>query len=121
MSHLRRTNSSWLFISKDNKLRYKENNIGSLFTLTSIIIISFITMTLISGKDMFRPYIELQKEISSLKYGYKVSIMNTNNKYTNIVVDTKEEAHKFNKTRYHKTILKCKRNIKCISNRKRNK
>ena len=36
---------------KDNKLRYKENNIGLLFTLTSIIIISFIAMTLISGKS----------------------------------------------------------------------
>ncbi len=96
---------------KDNKLRYKENNIGSLFTLTSIIIISFITMTLISGKDMFRPYIELQKEISSLKYGYKVSIMNTNNKYTNIVVDTKEEAINLIKQDITKQSWKCKRNI----------
>ena len=96
---------------KDNKLRYKENNIGSLFTLTSIIIISFITMTLISDKDMFGPYIELQKEISSLKYGYKVSIMNTNNKYTNIVVDTKEEAINLIKQDITKQSWKCKRNI----------
>ena len=96
---------------KDNKLRYKENNIGLLFTLTSIIIISFIAMTLISGKDMFRPYIELQKEISSLKYGYKVSIMNTNNKYTNIVVDTKEEAINLIKQDITKQSWKCKRNI----------
>ena len=96
---------------KDNKLRYKENNIGSLFTLTSIIIISFITMTLISGKDMFRPYIELQKEISSLKYGYKVSIMNTNNKYTNVTLSTKEEAINLIKQDITKQSWKCKRNI----------
>ena len=96
---------------KDNKLRYKENNIGSLFTLTSIIIISFIVMTLISGKDIFRPYIELQKEISSLKHGYKVSIMNTNNKYTNIAVDTKEEAINLIKQDITKQSWKCKRNI----------
>ena len=96
---------------KDNKLRYKENNIGSLFTLTSIIIISFIVMTLISGKDIFRPYIELQKEISSLKHGYKVSIMNTNNKYTNIAINTKEEAINLIKQDITKQSWKCKRNI----------
>ena len=96
---------------KDNKLRYKENNIGSLFTITSIIIISFIIMTLISGKDMFRPYIELQKEISSLKYGYKVSIMNTNNKYTNVTLSTKEEAINLIKQDITKQSWKCKRNI----------
>ena len=96
---------------KDNKLRYKEENIGSLFTLTVIIIISFITITLISGKDMFRPYIELQKEISSLKYGYKVSIMNTNNKYTNVTLSTKEEAINLIKQDITKQSWKCKRNI----------
>lgn len=96
---------------KDKKLRYKENNIGSLFTLTSIIIISFITMTLISGKDMFRPYIEIKKEISSLKYGYKVSIMNTNNKYTNVIVNTKDEAANLIKKDIIKQSWQCKKNI----------
>lgn len=95
---------------KDNKLKYKENSIGSLFTLTSIIIISFIIMTLISGKDIFRPYLEIKKEIYSLKYGYKVSLINTSNQYTNVSVSTKEEAINLIKQDTIKESWKCKRN-----------
>ena len=42
---------------------------------------------------MFRPYIEfITKKYLALKYGYKASIMNTNNKYTNVTLSTKEEV-----------------------------
>lgn len=95
---------------KNNKLKYKGNNIGSLFTLTSTVIISFVLMTLVSGKDMFRPYAYLKKEIYSLKYGYKISVMNTNNKYSNIKVNTKEEAIGLIKTDMIKQSWQCRKN-----------
>lgn len=95
---------------KDNKIRYKENNIGPLFTLTTIIIVSFILMTLISGKDMFRPYIEIKKEIYSLRYGYKISLLDSDTRYSNIAINTPEEARNMIKNDAIKQYWKCKKN-----------
>lgn len=95
-----------------NSINAKENNIGSLFTLTAIIIIACIITTSIRGKDMFKPYIALKKEIYSIKYGYNVSLMNTNNEYNNQIINNKEEAINFIKEDIIKTSWQCKKNTK---------
>ena len=98
---------------KKHPNEFKDNSslIGSLFTLTSITIISFIVMVLISGKDMFRPYIEIKKEIYSLKQGYRATLINTDNKYTNVVVDSRETAIEFIKKDLVNETWYCRRNI----------
>ena len=98
---------------KKHTNEFKDNSslIGSLFTLTSITTISFIVMVLISGKDMFRPYIEIKKEIYSLKQGYRATLINTDNKYTNVVVDSRETAIEFIKKDLVNETWYCRRNI----------
>lgn len=93
-----------------NKIKIKENNLGSLFTLTAIVTIAFIILTSISGKDILRPYILLKKELYSTKYGYNITLMNTTNKYNNEKITTKEEAIEFIKKDIVKTSWQCKKN-----------
>ena len=48
-------------------------------------------MLLKSQETNYKDY-EIKKQIYSLKYGYKISLINTDNQYTGIVVNTNEEA-----------------------------
>lgn len=98
------------FQDNQNRKILKEDNIGSLFTLAALLIITFVSMMLISGKDMFKPYIEIKKEISSLKYGYKVSPTKTDNQYTDIVVNTHNEALDLIKEDITKQSWQCTKN-----------
>lgn len=97
--------------NKPNEIKYRESNLGSIFTLVALLIIVFTIMTLISGKDIFRPYIEIKKQIYSLKYGYKISLINTDNQYTGIVVNTNEEAIGLIKEDIIKESWQCRKNI----------
>ena len=99
------------FKNKPNEIKYRESNLGSIFTLVALLIIVFTIMTLISGKDIFRPYIEIKKQIYSLKYGYKISLINTDNQYTGIVVNTNEEAIGLIKEDIIKESWQCRKNI----------
>ena len=49
--------------NKPNEIKYRESNLGTIFTLVALLIVVFTIMTLISGKDIFRPYIEIKKQI----------------------------------------------------------
>lgn len=98
------------FQDNQNRKILKDDNIGSLFTLAALLIITFVSMMLISGKDMFKPYIEIKKEISSLKYGYKVSPIKTDNQYTDIVVNTHNEALDLIKEDITKQSWQCTKN-----------
>ena len=87
------TPHGYLYFKNDkNKILPKDENIGSLFTLVALLIITFVGVTIISGKEIFKPYMLVKKEIYSLKYGYKVSLMKTDNQYTNVLISNKEEA-----------------------------
>lgn len=97
--------------NKPNEIKYRESNLGSIFTLVALLIVVFTIMTLISGKDLFRPYIEIKKQIYSLKYGYKISLINTDNQYTGVVVNTNKEALELIKKDITKESWQCKRNI----------
>lgn len=99
------------FKDNQNKKIPKDNNIGSLFSLSALLIITFVIMMLVGGKDIFKPYIEIKKEIYSLKYGYKVSLMNTDNQYTLVAVNTINEAKELIKEDIIKESWKCSKNI----------
>lgn len=98
------------FKDNQNKELPKDDTIGPLFTLSSLLIITFTSMMIISGKDIFKPYIEIKKEIYSLKYGYKVSLMKTDNQYTGIAVNTMSDAFKLIKKDIIKESWKCSKN-----------
>lgn len=98
------------FKDNTNYIKRKDSNIGSLFTLTALVVIIFIIITSISGKDIFKPYIAIKKELYSIKYGYKVSLMNTTNKYNNKIINTQEEAKELIKEDLAGTSWQCKKN-----------
>lgn len=98
------------FKDNANPIKRKDSNIGSLFTLTALVVIIFIIITSISGKDIFKPYIAIKKELYSIKYGYKVSLMNTTNKYNNKIINTQEEAKELIKEDLAGTSWQCKKN-----------
>lgn len=98
------------FKDNANPIKRKDSNIGSLFTLTALVVIIFIIITSISGKDIFKPYIAIKKELYSIKYGYKVSMMNTTKKYNNKIINTQEEAQELIKEDLAGTSWQCKKN-----------
>src|SRR5574344_1042270 len=71
------------------------NRLNKMFLLLIIFLVSFIIMFTIQGKDMFKPYIYLKKEIISFNYGYKISLIKTDNQYSKIVINDNNEAIKF--------------------------
>lgn len=92
------------------ELPNKEDSLGSLFTIVALFIVTFTVITIIGGKNILKPYIELKKEIYNLKYGYRTSLMQTDNQYINIEINTKEEAINYIKKDLTKESWQCKRN-----------
>lgn len=102
------------FKENPKALPKKDDNLGSLFTIVSFFIIIFTTLTLVGGKNILKPYIELKKEIYSLKYGYKISLMKTDNQYQNIEINSKEEAIDYIKKDLIKESWQCKNNPQVV-------
>ena len=93
------TPHGYLYFKNDkNKILPKDENIGSLFALVALLIITFVSMMLISGKDMFKPYIEIKKEIAPKNPTKNFNVLN---KYkheikTGLVIDCAEKLRPLN-------------------------
>lgn len=68
---------------------------GTLLGLLGFGIILFVTIYIIRGDDLFKPVVYLNKEISNYIYGYRISPMKTENKYTEEIINSYEEALDF--------------------------
>ncbi len=64
----------------------KERKLKFFMFLLCFTFISFILMMNYRGKSMFKPYFDLKKEIYSYIYGYKSTILKTDNTYSNVNV-----------------------------------
>lgn len=87
------------------------NRLNKMFLLLIIFLVSFIIMFTIQGKDMFKPYIYLKKEIISFNYGYKISLIKTDNQYSKIVINDNNEAIKFIQKDMDEQNYLCNKNI----------
>ncbi len=95
------TTHGYLFLKKDPKnvemlndnTVKQHDRMGTLFTLMMLGFVMFFAMTIIQGKDMFRPIFYLKKQILSYKYGYNVSLMKTDNVYNKTSINNIKDAY----------------------------
>ena len=70
----------------------KEDNFSVMISVTSLTFISFFIISIIRGNDLYKPFFYLKRKTNSYIYGYNVSILNTNNTYSNKTVNSYDEA-----------------------------
>ena len=83
----------------------------TLFIIISISLILFTIMLLVKGNSIFKPIIVLKKEINSYKYGYNVSIMETNHIYHNKNIENIDDAKKIINYDFNSQTWKCMHDI----------
>ena len=72
----------------------KQNKVAYLFFLLFISIIITIGMTIYRGQDILKPFVYLKRQIINYKYGYKTTILKTDNQYFNLEINDLESANK---------------------------
>lgn len=70
----------------------QDERFSILMSLFGIGFILFTAMMLIRGDDLFKPFTYLKKQATNYIYGYKTSIMKTDNKYNNMDINTYDDA-----------------------------
>lgn len=70
----------------------QERKLKFFMFLLCFTFISFVLMMNYRGKSMFKPYFDLKKEIYSYIYGYKSTILITDNNYSNVNVNSLETS-----------------------------
>lgn len=87
---------------------------STLFGLLLLAIISFAAMILIRGNDLFKPFIYLKKQATSYIYGYKTSIIKTDNKYYGETILNYNDAINKIKEDFSSQTWLCKKNIDIV-------
>lgn len=82
-----------------------------LISLISFGLILFIGMVIFRGNNLFKPIIFLKKEFDSYLYGYRTSIMKTDNTYDNVIVNDINDAYSFIKRDFDSQTWKCMHDI----------
>lgn len=70
----------------------KEANFSVMISVASLSFIIFFVISLIRGNDLYKPFFYLKRKANGYIYGYNVSILNTNNSYSNKIVNSYDEA-----------------------------
>lgn len=96
-------------ISEGKAIRQSNNQLYLMYLLALLIII-FIGISTYRKNDLFRPYYYLEKQILKYKYGYNVSLFNTNNQYFNKNIENKIDALNIIKDDLNKQDYKCSNN-----------
>lgn len=78
-------------IMNGNALK-KENNFSVMVSIASFVFISFFIISIIRGNDLYKPFFYLKRKVNSYIYGYNVSILNTNNTYSDKIINNYDEA-----------------------------
>lgn len=86
----------------------KQNNrLTFLIELLAFTLALFMIVLAIRGENIFRPLVHAQKKINNYIYGYSSSVINTNNKYNNVDIDSYDEAIDFIKKDFEKQSYNC--------------
>ena len=90
------------------KIGIKKNNhlllFGYLFVLLLII---FVVTVSIRGDNLFKPFAYLKKQVLSNQYGYERTLMKTENKYQNEIVNDYDDAIKYIKKDFNSQKYLC--------------
>ena len=70
----------------------KEANFSVMISVASLSFIIFFVISLIRGNDLYKQFFYLERKANGYIYGYNVSILNTNNSYSNKIVNSYDEA-----------------------------
>ncbi len=70
----------------------KEDNFSVMVSVASLAFISFFMISIIRGNDLYKPFFYLKRKANSYIYGYNVSILNTNNTYSNKTINNYDDA-----------------------------
>lgn len=84
----------------------------SLFCFSMFLFMIFVT---ISGNDLFKPIVFLQKKVNNYVYGYNTSVINSQNVYNNKNVNTIDEAYSLIKSDFTGQYWKCYKNLELAS------
>ncbi len=90
----------------------KQNN--RFFALTSLLslgIIIFVLMIIIRGNNLFKPIAYMEKQITSYIYGFNTSLIKTDNKYSQKIINNYEEAISFIKKDFSNQYYRCNSNL----------
>ena len=86
------------------KQRNKLSILVSLFALSFII---FTGMIIVRGDDLFKPFFFIKKQMINYSYGYKTSLMNTDNKYNDVDIKDYDDAINIIKDDFIKQDILC--------------
>lgn len=89
----------------------QDSRLSILISLISISIILFIGMLILRGNSLFKPIIYLKKQITNYNYGYKASIIETNNIYDKKNINDINDAYEIIKKDFDSQTWKCMHDI----------
>lgn len=82
-----------------------------LMILLGMGVVLFTVMMIIRGDDLFKPFIYVKKQAINYIYGYKTSIIKTDNKYRNKDINNYEEALEIIKRDFNEQSWLCENSI----------
>lgn len=89
----------------------QHSKLGLMVILLGLVIILFSIMVVIQGRDMFRPYVYLKKQIMSLLYGYNISLISTNNQYNGIIINSIDDAYRIIEKDFSEQQWQCRNDL----------
>lgn len=82
-----------------------------LMILLGMGVVLFTVIMIIRGDDLFKPFIFIKKQATNYIYGYKTSIIKTDNKYRNKDINNYEEALEIIKRDFNEQSWLCENSI----------
>ena len=72
-----------------------ENKMTTLFTLISLLVILFTSISIIRENEILKPFIYIKKKAFSYKYGYSTSVIKTDNQYHKVSINNIDDAYRY--------------------------
>ena len=85
----------------------QDERFNLLVVITLLTFLLFFGFVVFRGKDMFKPFVFLKKQVDNYVYGYNTSIINTDNTYNKKNVETIDDAHEIIKKDFSSQSWKC--------------
>ena len=85
----------------------QDERFNLLVVVTLLTFLLFFGFVMFRGKDMFKPFVFLKKQIDNYVYGYNTSIINTGNIYNEKNIETIDDAYEIIKKDFSSQSWKC--------------
>lgn len=115
------TINGYKYLKKDKnrkKIKGNLNRQDKKITILSVVLLVFIFMLFITlyikGQNIFKPVYKIEKTLLNYRYGYKVSLMKTDNQYTNNYINSINDAYQKIISDVESQMRKCNDDIEII-------